>query len=249
MLKCTLVPSPNFTDTEISVECIVIHYTATSLARTLEIFADSERKVSAHLVIDRKGEVYEVVRCISGPALRAWHAGISRLAPRGEYPKAALEGFNDFSIGIELVNVNGNVFPYTEAQYQALIAVLQELRIKYPGIQSGAQVVGHEEIAGFRGKCDPGRLFDWERVLREVFPNPNSSKSSDVVECTSGRSPVCTEVLASSLSRIYTELGVTVDPVSGDFVGVDEHRGALEAVSSLLEAAVAAGVQFNSLSD
>jgi N-acetyl-anhydromuramyl-L-alanine amidase AmpD len=256
MYTCIPAPSPNFTNVEIPVDFIVLHYTATSLPQTLKIFADPERKVSAHLVIDRNGDVYEVVRCITGPALRAWHAGVSRMT-FGSSTRAqggTLEGFNDFSIGIELVNVNGNVFPYTDPQYHTLISVLRDLRARYPQIDTFDRIVGHEEIAGFRGKCDPGVLFDWKRLQEGVFPTNGASKEKPVSEHPHSehvfqKRPLCTDALARTLARLYGELGVGVDPLTGEFIGVEGNRTALEAVSSLLEAALEAGVRSSSSSD
>jgi len=31
--------------------------------------------------------------------------------------------------------------------------------------------LGHEEIAGFRGKVDPGHKFDWHYLLTELYPD------------------------------------------------------------------------------
>ena len=76
------------------------------------------------------------------------------------------KGFNDFSIGIELVNYNGNVFPYTDQQYEALAQVILHLKSKYSSLKQAKRIVGHEHISGFRGKADHGHLFDWKRFLR-----------------------------------------------------------------------------------
>ena len=63
-------------------------------------------KVSAHLLIDRKGEMVQFVPFHK----RAWHAGRSVFNGR--------ENCNDFSIGIELEGAD-NV-DYETAQYEAL---------------------------------------------------------------------------------------------------------------------------------
>jgi N-acetyl-anhydromuramyl-L-alanine amidase AmpD len=76
--------------------------------------------------------------------------------------------FNMFSIGIEIINLNGNLFPYTEAQYAALTELLAHLIRRFPVLARAGRIVGHEDIAGFRGKCDPGVLFDWARVLNSL---------------------------------------------------------------------------------
>ena len=197
--------SPNFTSLPIQVEFVVIHYTAATLQRTLDIFMDKAREVSAHLVIDLDGSVYEVVPCLSGEAMRAWHAGKSRLEiVEGGKPRT-FEGFNDCSIGIELVNLNGNLFSYTEAQYASLCSVMERLKGYYPALRRPESVLGHEHIAGFRGKCDPGRCFEWDRFYSVSYHNQGAP----------GREPLCSGAVADGLRNVVSALGVSRDAGSG----------------------------------
>ncbi|KAK3604267.1 hypothetical protein CHS0354_002075 [Potamilus streckersoni] len=149
-------------------EFVVIHYTALEEEETLARFCRKETKVSAHFVINRAGRIYETVTCTQGLPEIAWHAGLSHYdsADGNRY-----EGFNHMAIGIELINLNGNLFEYTNAQYTALESLIRYLRTLYPAIGDPERIVGHEHIAGFRGKCDPGILFDWVRLYRGVFGN------------------------------------------------------------------------------
>jgi len=187
------------------VEFVVIHYTAATLTRTLDIFMDRAREVSAHIVIDTDGSVYEVVPCLSGEAMRAWHAGKSRLETvEGGNPKI-IEGLNDCSIGMELVNLNGNLFGYTEAQYASLCSVMERLKSHYPALRRPESVVGHEHIAGFRGKCDPGRCFEWDRFYSLSYPNQGAPR----------RDPVCSAAVAEGLHKVVGALGVTRDERGG----------------------------------
>ena len=126
---------------------------------------DTSRKVSSHIVIDENGEVYELVKCLEGSTQRAWHAGRSYWFENGH----KWEEFNNFSIGIEIVNLNGNLLPYTEQQYAALKEVTDHLRSQYDALNSPHRVVGHEQIAGWRGKVDPGILFDWHLYYKQNF--------------------------------------------------------------------------------
>ncbi len=158
--------SPNFDAQLIVVEFAVIHYTAGSLRRTIDLFGDTKRQVSAHLVIDEDGTVYETVQCLEGGALKAWHAGRSRWV---DSQRRGWEEFNNFSVGIEIVNHNGNLIRYREEQYASLIALLRALKNKYPSLASPERLIGHEQIAGYRGKSDPGIYFDWPRVFSGVY--------------------------------------------------------------------------------
>ncbi|HEX8215635.1 MAG TPA: N-acetylmuramoyl-L-alanine amidase, partial [Allosphingosinicella sp.] len=96
---------------------------------------------------------------------RAWHAGESYW--RG------VQGVNDVSIGVEIVNP-GHEFgyrPFPDAQIDALIPLVADIKERY-GITRG-NVVGHSDIAP-RRKQDPGELFPWGRLarLRLTLPRP-----------------------------------------------------------------------------
>ncbi len=102
-------------------------------------------EVSAHFFIRRDGRVVQFVSCDQ----RAWHAGVSCWRGR--------ERCNDFSIGIELEGLEGDVF--MPPQYQQLARLLRLLAQRYPL----AEVTGHEHVAPGR-KQDPGPGFDWARL-------------------------------------------------------------------------------------
>tara|TARA_R110002096_G_scaffold105345_3_gene231871 strand:+ start:4066 stop:4653 length:588 start_codon:yes stop_codon:yes gene_type:complete len=113
-------------------------------------------KVSAHLFIDRDGNLEQFVSTHS----RAWHCGQSSYAGK--------PACNDFSIGIELEGCDEKAF--TEAQYARLVPVLGELLRFHPAIERGA-IVGHCDIAPGR-KTDPGPHFDWARVRTALSGHP-----------------------------------------------------------------------------
>ncbi len=180
-------PSPNQDGREIPVEYLVLHYTAADLEHTLAIFLKPGGIVSSHLVIDRDGAVYELVSCLEGKAKRARHAGPSQWTDN----RGTLEAFNDFAIGIELVNYNGNLFDYTDAQYNTLSEVIKTLQQYYPKLLSPGRILGHEQISGFRGKADPGLCFDWPRFYQQCFPGQDYPV----------RDSVCPVELQSTLER------------------------------------------------
>ena len=97
-----------FEDSLISPEFVVIHYTAQSLKASLDILSSPESGVSTHLVISEEGELYEMVPVLTGMCKKAFHAGKSQFYEGLKKWK----NFNDFSIGIELVNLNGNLFEF-----------------------------------------------------------------------------------------------------------------------------------------
>jgi len=103
------------------------------------------RKVSAHFLIRRNGELIQFVSCLN----RAWHAGVSNWQGR--------ERCNDFSVGIEL---EGSDFENFEtSQYRTLKNLITGIRNAYPI----KDIVGHSDIAPGR-KTDPGPYFDWQQI-------------------------------------------------------------------------------------
>lgn len=159
------IKSPNFTSVPITIEFLVLHYTACSLKEAFEIFCAPESGVSTHLIISETGEVYELVQCLDDKVMQAWHAGRSHFNDG----QRRWEDFNDFSIGIELVNLNGNIFDYTPEQYRSLCEIISHFKGRYKVLENPARIIGHEQIAGWRGKIDPGWMFDWDSVYSASY--------------------------------------------------------------------------------
>ncbi|WP_372774597.1 N-acetylmuramoyl-L-alanine amidase [Mangrovibacterium sp.] len=163
-------------------DTIIIHYTAGRDAlSSAEYLRKDDIKASAHLIIGRNGEIYQLVDFNTV----AWHAGESQYAGR--------TFFNRYSIGIELDNAGRLEKVGTEFQawfgkkYQqndALLAVHRneshptwwhtytpeqieacrqvcDLLIKSPAY-SISSILGHEEIAPGR-KTDPGPAFPLDK--------------------------------------------------------------------------------------
>ena len=153
------------------IDLVVIHCTELpDLATAREygervLYADSGTGNSGHYYVDRDGTVHRYVA----------HDRIAHHT----------RGYNPRSIGIELVNTGR--WPhwldsrhqamdeaYTEAQVEALIAVLQQLQTELPALRF---IAGHEDLdmteveasddpsVKVRRKRDPGPLFPWLRVL------------------------------------------------------------------------------------
>ena len=115
-----------------------------------------DMRVSAHFFIERDGQISQFVSCLQ----RAWHAGVSSFAGR--------DNCNDFSLGIELEGTDD--LPYSEAQYDALVPLVQQLLAAYPAL-SVERVCGHCDIAPGR-KTDPGPAFDWPRLRTALLAGP-----------------------------------------------------------------------------
>ena len=151
------------------VQFLVLHYTSASTPRSLALLTHGE--VSSHYLIgdDKGATVYQLV----DESRRAWHAGESQWDGR--------TWLNSSSIGIEIVNPGftdtptGRLwYPYSEAQVQALIALVKDI-VKRNNI-SPRYIVGHSDIAPLR-KLDPGPLFPWKRLADAglgIWPDANA---------------------------------------------------------------------------
>ncbi|MEO1097264.1 MAG: N-acetylmuramoyl-L-alanine amidase [Bacteroidota bacterium] len=180
------------------IDTIIIHYTAGSSGLSSARWLSTETvAASAHIVIDRSGQIYQLV-----PFNRkAWHAGVSEYSGRSR--------FNDFSIGIELDNAGpltkvGNRYrssfnseykeeevlkaihkdessarfwhKYTTTQ-TSVCEMLCSLLISNYGIRF---VLGHDEISVGR-KIDPGPAFSMD-VFRSRLLDQNRPESSSFEE-------------------------------------------------------------------
>lgn len=150
--------SPNTSGT-IKPLYLIMHFTASSTASgAISWLTDPKSKVSAHLHIDREGNIVQMVDFNK----RAYHAGKSEWKGQSD--------LNWHTIGIELQNTGTQ--EYTEKQIQSLVeanrAIVREYGIK--------EIVGHSDISPGR-KTDPGKQFPWDRVRRESFGETTSVKS------------------------------------------------------------------------
>lgn len=85
--------------------------------------------------------------------MSAYHAG------RGSW--GSVTSLNQHSIGIEIINLDGNIHPYSEAQADILFALCADI-IRRHDIKPW-NVVAHSDIAIGR-KIDPGTKFPWAKL-------------------------------------------------------------------------------------
>ena len=118
---------------------------------SIERLKKPKHKVSCHYLINRSGEVIQMVKDRN----IAWHAGKSRWKK--------FINLNESSLGIELVN-KGHQFGYqnfSKKQIDSLIKLCKYLKKKYSIKREN--FLGHSDISPIR-KIDPGEKFPWKKL-------------------------------------------------------------------------------------
>jgi N-acetylmuramoyl-L-alanine amidase len=147
--------SPNYskkTRSKKDIKFVIIHYTGMqSEIESIERLKDPSYKVSCHYLINRNGEIIQMVKDRN----IAWHAGKSRWKK--------FINLNENSLGIELVN-KGHQFGYqnfSKKQINSLIKLCKYLKKKY--LIKSENFLGHSDISPIR-KIDPGEKFPWKKL-------------------------------------------------------------------------------------
>lgn len=153
----TWVGSPNFNQRSNAEDiwAIVIHATANStLEGVISWFNNPKALVSAHYTVGKDGRIAQHVRDQN----RAWHAGKSTWKNQ--------PNVNNYSIGIELVNLNNGQDPYPDEQHQANVQLCAYLCREH-NIKP-EDIMGHLDIAVPKGRKTDPRGYDLERLRAEV---------------------------------------------------------------------------------
>ena len=246
ILDASFIETPNVSPNRIRPRLAVIHYTASLDANSaIRTLTNPRSRVSAHLVVDRDGEITQ----LADFDRRCWHAGPS-----------AWNGWTDLnshSIGIELVNigwmrkardgalidsygrrhspmtiggtieseharVGSGVFhwqTYTEAQISATESLLRTLDEIYGLIAA----LSHEEIDTRGWKTDPGPAFPMTRFRNLVDDHAALSLHTVTAPSLNMRSgPGTNFPVRDTLSH---GTAVAVQDVRGDWAMVDADRG------------------------
>lgn len=140
-----------------SIDMIVVHHTDCNRQIAIDTFMSEK---GPHYMIDKDGQILKFVQ----DSQEAWHAGPSSWAGH--------TSLNSRSIGIEIVNTKPE--PYTEAQYNSLLGLLDRLLKANSGIDPW-NIVGHSDVSlgddGALGRksTDPGWKFEWSRVEQKSW--------------------------------------------------------------------------------
>lgn len=130
----SFISSPNFSSRDGGkINSIILHYTTAGTAQSsINHFKNPASQVSAHYIIDKNGDIYQMVQDND----KAWHAGNA----------------NRHSIGIEHVAKVGDKL--TEVQEKSSIALIKWLMTEYKISKDSIQ--GHKQVGST--SC-PGNIF------------------------------------------------------------------------------------------
>lgn len=159
------------------VRFLVLHYTAVDFDTSMRLLLgnDPNHQVSAHYLVAAEPREDGIIYQLVDENKRAWHSGLSDW--RGH------TNINDSSIGIELVNPDGNKHEFPGEQVQALVYLCNDILERHE-IEPN-NVVGHSDISPGR-KIDPGLLFPWERLYDNgIGPWPDEEDVSSFLNIPS----------------------------------------------------------------
>lgn len=174
-----MLPLDEFSwEREFPAEIVMLHFTSAVVKNPADPYNTEEIRsifagsgVSINYIIERDG----TVRCFIPENRAAWHAG------RGEWGDAKYtNAMNKYSIGIEIEAIGSQndmlrymtaeeyaaldrtLIGFTDAQYTALSALLDDICTRNSIPKNRSHVIGHDEYNP--EKNDPGELFDWSRT-------------------------------------------------------------------------------------
>lgn len=161
-IDATTYQSENFNERPdgTTIDAATIHTTEGEWDSDAEWMCNPNSDVSTHYTLAPDGKVYQLV----DPMLRAWHAGESYYAGRGDW--------NDFSIGIEISHRQGEV--YTIAQLGALDNLMRVLIARFTIPRE--LIAKHAWVATPAGrKIDPTdwsdqQFSEWTTSLYQTLP-------------------------------------------------------------------------------
>lgn len=151
------------TQTE-QILAIMIHKTAGKYPGCLDWMQNIASKVSAQYLINRAGEIDQLVQDRD----TAWHGGIVKNPSWNLYTQMGYNP-NRWTIGIELEDYDGDgELGLTEPQYQALLWLVNKLTEQYGMPKDDEHVVGHYRVDSVDRPNCPGPDFPWSRLFADL---------------------------------------------------------------------------------
>lgn len=153
--------SPNFKSGRNGKKIIAIvdHITQGLMPGTLSWMQNPSAKASAHYLVTRKGEIYQLVKDEDA----AYHAGA---VSKPSWPLYDGTNPNYYTLGIEHEGMTGE--PLAEIQYQASLWLHQYLIKKHCLQINNNSIIGHYRIDSVNRPNCPGSAFPWDRLFKDL---------------------------------------------------------------------------------
>ncbi|NTV91010.1 MAG: N-acetylmuramoyl-L-alanine amidase [Clostridiales bacterium] len=152
---------------------IIDHITAGSYPGCLEWLCNSASQASAHFLINKAGEIFQLVDMGN----KAWHAGNVANPSWSLY-----DGTNPnlYTIGIEHEGRPGDAL--TEAQYQSSLWLHKFIMNQYPVITpDNEHIIGHYRIDSVNRPDCPGSGFPWARLFNDLNKKGETNVPNHVI--------------------------------------------------------------------
>jgi N-acetyl-anhydromuramyl-L-alanine amidase AmpD len=178
------------------IQALVLHHTGGNLAGSYEVLQGrkSSHRVGIHYLVT--DETPPRVIAMVPEAKVAYHAGKSGWRQ--------FDGLNQASIGIEIINLDGNLHRYPAAQQELVAKLCADILRRHPGI-APTEVLAHSDIAVGR-KIDPGLLFPWaEFAARGIGAWPLPADVEGYLKSAPKAEP-------AELRRLLQTYGYAVEP-------------------------------------
>lgn len=178
------------------IQALILHHTAGNLAGSYDALQGrkSTHRVGIHYLVT--DETPPRVIAMVPESRVAFHAGKSGWR---QY-----EGLNQNSIGIEIINLDGNIHPYPAAQKELVARLCADILRRNPSI-APTEVLAHSDIAVGR-KVDPGLLFPWSDLAsRGIGAWPLPADVATFAKMTAKVDP-------AELRRLLMTYGYAVEP-------------------------------------
>lgn len=136
---------------KVPVQALILHHTGGNLAGSYDVLQGrkSSHRVGIHYLVTDENPP-RIIAMVPESKV-AYHAGKSAWRQ--------FDGLNQPSIGIEIINLDGNIHRYPVAQQDLVAKLCADILRRHPAILP-TEVLAHSDIAVGR-KIDPGLLFPW----------------------------------------------------------------------------------------
>ncbi|PWK75562.1 N-acetylmuramoyl-L-alanine amidase [Aminobacter sp. AP02] len=150
------------------IRAIVIHATAGASSEGA-VSVIKSRSASFHWLVPDENEAAHAknVWATCHEARRAWHVRNTASHPDVYFGE---QGVNDYSLGIEIVNMVASSDRYSDWQVAATAQIVRYCWEKYPNLK---YIVSHAKLDPTR-RTDPGAHFPWDKFRETVLDSPES---------------------------------------------------------------------------